>query len=206
MKKIEHLKIWAGLFSSKPYIPNNLKNARGPLLMHISDTPDEIYKYVIRLAEALEPDYIIHTGDLVDNIKLGLLPQKIDKYRETLAYLIPQMEEVTGAEIYYVLGNHDNINVVKKLSKRGIVMLEGHIDIEGHDFYVNHYHRGENQGKYHLFGHSFSPKSYHKSETIGLNGLQEINIIDLSTEIIYNLPYPFGTNFHRKMETRSIGL
>ena len=55
-----------------PHISEKLLNdIKGPILLHISDTPDDIYNYIFRLINILKPQFVIHTGDLADNIKLG---------------------------------------------------------------------------------------------------------------------------------------
>lgn len=207
MKKIEILKEWLGLLIDRPYIPEKLKKAKGPFLLHISDTPEETYKYIIKLIKNLNPKYIVHTGDLVDNIKLEINPWKIEVYKKFLGRFIPQLEKFSRGGVYYAMGNHDEIEVVKEISKRGVVMVEGHIMIEGIQFYINHYHVEEQPiTQYYLFGHNFTPKNYKNSQHTALNGIQGINIIDLATEEIYILPYPLGTNKFRQMERRPIGL
>lgn len=67
----ERVMKWMKLLLNKPYIPAELADTKGPLLLHISDTPQEIYPYIIKFVQMLQPSYIVHTGDLVDNIKLG---------------------------------------------------------------------------------------------------------------------------------------
>lgn len=207
MKGSERIKQWIGLLVERPYIPEELRQAKGPILLHISDTPEEIYSYIIKLVEILNPSFIVHTGDMVDNIKLELTPQRIQEYKNSLNKLISRLEESSKASIYYVMGNHDEEEIVKAISKKGIVMVEGHIMIEGMRFYLNHYYQDKpHKAQYYLYGHSFEPHSYKTQGHVGLNGIQDINVIDLATEKIYTLPYPLGTNQYRKMVLRGIGL
>ncbi|WP_170834719.1 metallophosphoesterase [Natronincola peptidivorans] len=207
MRIQEKIKTWIGLLMDKPYLPRQLLEAKGPLLLHISDTPEEIYEYIVRLIKKLQPDYIIHTGDLVDNIKLEVLPEAVDDYSSALGKFLPQLESVEAKEIYYTLGNHDNSEVVREITEKGIVMEEGNIMVEGVSLYINHYHIDKTlAGDYYLFGHSFEPDSSTDKNQVKLNGLMGINIIDLTTKQVYILPYPFATNQFRKMEKRGIGL
>lgn len=206
MKIFEKIKEWFALLENRPYISEEIQKAKGPLLLHISDTPEEIYSYIIELVKAIKPTYIIHTGDLVDNIKLEILPEKIEAYRNSLKSFVAKLERCSNASIYYVMGNHDEVDVVGEVTERGIVMVEGHIMIEGIEFYVNHYHIEEVKSQYYLFGHSFIPSSYKTDQQIGLNGLEGIHVIDLGTQEVYRVPYPFGTNQFRKMQQRKIGL
>ncbi|AKL94362.1 metallophosphoesterase, calcineurin superfamily [Clostridium aceticum] len=207
MDIVQRGKRWVGLVFNRPYIPVELKEATGPLLLHISDTPQEIYSYIFRLVKLLEPSYIIHTGDLVDDIKLELHPNEIEAYKTALRKFISGLESFTDALIYYAVGNHDQYKEVKKTTSKGIVIKEGHILIEEKNFYVSHYYSKKVYNTdYYLYGHSFRPSSYKSQQHIGLNGLEKIHVIDLTTQKIYHLPYPFGTNQFRKMEQRRISL
>ena len=207
MKKTQKIMEWLNLIFERPYIVDEIKYSKGPLLMHMSDTPSEIFKYIIELVKILNPSYIIHTGDLVDNIKLELTPQKRGKYIDLLNPFIEGLEGASNAKIYYAMGNHDEAKIVREAVQDGIVMESGHIKIEGLQFYSNHYYLDENlQTQYYLYGHSFEPKSYKNQKHVGLNGIEGINVIDLSSEKIWVLPYPLGTNQFRKMELRSTGL
>lgn len=57
-----------------------------------------------------------------------------------------------------------------------------------------------------LYGHSFAPRHYIEENTLGLNGILNINVIDLSSGEIYHLDYPIGTNRARLMELRRVSL
>lgn len=191
-----------------PYIPKEiLKDLEGPILLHISDTPSDIYKYIFRIVDIIKPQFIIHTGDLADNIKLEIYRDKLDYYNEKVAELIKGLEKYDGTEIYYVLGNHDEYETVKNLSKRGNILNEGIITIENCNFFVGHYYKEYScKVDFSLYGHSFSPAHHIDKNTIGLNGVLNINIIDLSTRKIYQLDYPIGTNRLRLMEMKRVSL
>lgn len=191
-----------------PYIPKEiLRDLNGPVLLHISDTPADIYKYIFRIIDILKPQFIIHTGDLADNIKLEKYRDKISDYNVEVAKLIEGLEKYEDAQIYYVLGNHDEYDIVKRLTKRGTILEEGLITIGDCNFLVGHYFK-ECTGKidFNLYGHSFSPRHYMDEDAIGLNGVLNINIIDLSSRKIFHLDYPIGTNRSRLMEFRRISL
>lgn len=202
---------WIMLLLNRPYIPAELADTKGPLLLHISDTPHEIYPYIIRLVQMLQPSYIIHTGDLVDNIKLEITPDRFEEYRYSLEQWLPELESSSKATIYYVMGNHDRLDIVNKITKRGISTEEDYIEVEGSRFYVNHYYNYANYANgrdfdYYLYGHSMEPLSFTNGRKVFLNGLNSINVIDLSTNKVYNLPYPLETNTCRTMRRRKIGL
>ncbi len=194
------------LLRNKPYIPKEIKDEKGPILLHISDTPEESYNYVIKVIENINPQYIVHTGDIVDNIKLETRKSYLPLYEKGSKKFIDFIENYSATS-YYVMGNHDDINVVKTFLNKGIILGKGVIEIEGKTFFVSHeYEKSNVKVDYYLFGHSFDPFHYKKGNEIGLNGLISMNAIALSTGKIYQIEYPYGVNYYRKMERRSIGL
>jgi len=194
------------LFINKPYIPPEIKTEEGPLLLHISDTPEESYKYVMKVIENINPQYIVHTGDIVDNIKLETNKSYLYLYEKGLEKFINSIEK-HNITTYYVMGNHDDIDSVIKFSNKGIILERGVIEIEGRSFYVSHeYEKSNIKTNYCLFGHSPEIVHYKEKEQTILNGLLHMNVIALSTGTIYQIEYPLGTNYYRKIEKGSIGL
>jgi predicted phosphodiesterase len=191
-----------------PYISKELLDEiKGPILLHISDTPVDIYNYIFRVIDILKPQYIVHTGDMADNIKLEICKYKMDSYCKGVAKLIEGIEKNECSKIYYVLGNHDDYETVSKLTERGIILKDGTLDIDGCSFFVSHYYKENlNDVDFNLYGHSFEPNHYKKDATVGLNGLLNINIIDLSDKRVFHLDYPTGTNVSRGMKLKRIGL
>ena len=62
------------------YAGGPLNDIKGPVLLHISDTPSEIYPYIFKIIDILKPQYIFHTGDLADNVKLEINKDRIKGY------------------------------------------------------------------------------------------------------------------------------
>ena len=185
-----------------------LDSIKGPIILHISDTPIDIYGYIYRIIDILKPQYIIHTGDMADNIKLEIYKSQIDCYLSGVKRFIERIEKNDFAKIYYALGNHDDPEIVTNLMKKGIILEDDIVMIEGYKLLINHYYKetAYNDIDFHLYGHSFEPAHFNKNGTIGLNGLININIIDLSNKGVFHLEYPNGTNTSRKMKLRRIGL
>jgi len=191
-----------------PFIPKELmKKLKGPILLHISDTPVNIYSYIFRIIDIIKPEFIIHTGDMADDIKLGNSERKIHIYSCEVAKLIEGLEKNEHSKVYYVLGNHDDYETVRRLTKRGIIIKDEVINIHGYKFAISHYYKEYlDKVDFNLYGHSFYPRHYKNKEIIGLNGVLNINIIDLSTKNIFHLDYPMGTNRLRLMEPRKFSL
>lgn len=189
-----------------PYIPEEIYKDGGSLLLHISDTPEECYSYIMKVIEKINPQYIVHTGDIVDNIKLETNSNYLPSYEIGLKRFIDSIEQY-NIKAYYVMGNHDNINSVAKISKKGIILEKGIIEIEDNSFCLSHnYDNCEVETDYCLFGHDFNQFYCSNKNKLALNGLLNMNVIGLSTGKVYKVKYPMGINYYRKMERGSIGL
>lgn len=190
-----------------PHISEGMLNdIKGPLLIHISDTPSEIYNAVFKIIDILKPQYIIHTGDLADSIKLEINRDRIKGYYCGVKELVAGLEK-DDTKVYYFMGNHDDYEAVSRLTNKGTILEEGFLKIGDLSFTAGHYHKDySHKADFNLYGHSFEPGHYNKDGTIGLNGVLNINVIDLSNKKVFHLNYPYCTNRLRGMETKRIGL
>jgi predicted MPP superfamily phosphohydrolase len=203
---VEVCKSLMGKFTSIHRPEDLLNDVKGPVLLHISDTPSEIYPFIFKIIDVLKPKYIIHTGDLADNVKLEINRDRIKGYSMLVKELVEGLEN-TDTKVYYFMGNHDDYDTVSKLSKKGTILEEGLLTIEELNFTAGHYYKGyPYKADFNLFGHSFEPCHYKNGGTIGLNGVLSINVIDLSNKRVFHLNYPIGTNRLRGMESKKAGL
>ena len=126
--------------SGKIYLYPNELDKKGPRLLHISDTPSLFFPELARLIKLLKPDYIVHTGDLVDNIKLQLYPGSIRRYEREVLSLLKILESSDAKAVYITLGNHDSPEYVKKHGGRIVVFdNDARCQIEGFDVSMCHY-------------------------------------------------------------------
>ncbi|RQD72585.1 MAG: hypothetical protein D5S00_00515 [Tindallia sp. MSAO_Bac2] len=197
--------IW-GLFN-QPYIPEGLAKSEGPLIMHISDTPVQIYQFIYKLAARLKPAVIIHTGDLADNHKIENQTEQIAHYEIAAKRFINGITKAApSADLYIVAGNHDLIDAIRDFSPQPD-NEEQEIELYQRKFFLRHELDIEQDKKgYYCFGHKFEPSHRETEGTVYLNGLLNINIIDAQNWKIYHLEYPYGTNEYRKMTYRRTGL
>lgn len=205
---MENFKELICYFFGQVYVPKELKHLNSNLLLHISDTPTIFYSPLRKLINKLKPTYIIHTGDLVDNIKLEIFPARKDEYTVRLKKLISILEKSSAKKIYICLGNHDHKKIVKKITNKCFLIdLCRTLDIENNSIQISHFSFEilKHPVTYNLFGHDLSLNTKIENNHTYLNGISGINIIDLNTKKIYILPYPYGTNSHR-MGRSSVGL
>lgn len=189
------------------YIPPELSVSKEKRLLHISDTPVGFYSELKLLIEKLRPAYIVHTGDLSDNIKLQLYPTSICEHEKWIKRLAAILEG-SGAEIVLALGNHDDFEIVSNNFKRSHIVRKAEtIIIENLSFRVSHLPEGIVQApaQYNLFGHDLTIKTGCIDNRLYFNGISNINIIGLESGECTALCYPMGTNDAR-LGRRKVGL
>ena len=193
---------------NRPFIPQSLIKNKSPLLIHISDTPGFTYPFIYRLIEKLEPEILIHTGDMIDDLKLEIRPALVKEYSPKLEKIIRRLEKLPVKKIFIIPGNHDNIKIVKEISRRCEILPEkSRIEADGLSFFLSHeYYNIKTDTDFYLFGHSLPAAGEINERTVKLNGIPFINIISLSTKKTYTLKYPPGTDSARTQLLPGIGL
>lgn len=176
------------------YVPPKIYKLKHKLI-HISDTPIVIHKNIINLSKKLFPDFIIHTGDVVDDLKLEYKPYFENRYKKIAENFLNTLSLYVKNKIILVPGNHDKLDIIKFKNDKFVIKNEGeNLLIVSIDFCLAH--KIENlskKGDFFLYGHD----SIWVEDTNYLNGLNFINIIDLENKDVLKLPYPLGTNLSR---------
>jgi len=178
-------------------IPSIPSWAKGGIL-HTSDTPRQIYGWLKSLIELTEPTYIIHTGDIADDIKLENARQRLTRGYEGATKAFSRIiREHTTNKLYIVVGNHDDEGILKKyLSYATIINTPSCLEIGGYKIFLSHEPIiTSNDCDFIMFGHK--PCS-HDKELFYLNGLLNIHIISNDGKML-KIPYPRGTNKYRKL-------
>lgn len=180
------------------YVLDELRKREQIKVLHISDTPDIIYSFVFSVVDRLKPDYIIHTGDLVDNIKLASgAPLKL--YKKSLKVLMEGFKQRDWSKIYIIPGNHDNVDLLKEMVTDHIqICNEGStIDINGVKIGLSHYDVNlPDEADVYLYGHDKTVVD--NGDEIYLNGLLDLNVIFLPGKETETLSYPLKTDSGRQ--------
>ncbi len=195
-------------FLGIPFIPEALNNVTEPLILHISDTPSEIYPYLYKIIQQLSPKYIIHTGDLVDNIKLEYLQGKKMNYAESARSFFSHLKKMNVFDFYIIPGNHDCPDTIQSLWKDVKILHEGTtLQLENLTIGVAHFfEKLPRQADIYLYGHNLHLEEGDRGKYVYLNGIYNIHVISALTRQIFYIPYPMATNSLRRITNRKIGM
>lgn len=206
MKTIKKL-LW--LIMGRVRIDQDALRAKGPTALHISDTPRSFYPELKRILDILKPNIIIHTGDLADDLKLGNRPSLLDSYEKAVIKLMQIVNQSAAEATILTLGNHDNLEVVRKYAGRAEV-YSGAVtkSFRGKEILCAHYHDAafetatSKMPDFVLYGHDLSLKSQKVNCVNRLNGIEAMHLIDLSTGEVFVIKYPAGTDSERLKRKR----
>ncbi len=209
MKEILHR--FTTALSGRVYLPETLRtrlnDEGGAMLVHVSDTPWEIYGWIRKLLRRVNPRYLVHTGDLVDDIKLEYDPHKRDRWKARSRQLLDILEGNGSRTVYVVPGTHDDPELLEAISGASRVVEAGQREIGGRSFYLDHYGPdGEARAEFDLYGHEGRPKAMQTDRGRLLNGLSSASVIDLSRGTVYAVSYPMDTDRYRLLERGGSGM
>jgi len=191
------------------FIPEEIKELHGRVALHISDTPSTFYNTLDRLVKTLDPPWIFHTGDLVDQVKIGMHRRDKDLYSIKLRRLRSILEYGSHNQerkIFITLGNHDIEDTARKIFRKShIFNRTAMVEIEGLQFNMSHYFSllPGGQGTYNLYGHNTFIPSEDTKKGIFLNGLLKMNLITIPEGEIYKIDYPRYVNDHRTLRHKT---
>lgn len=143
----------------------NIKKAcalTGEKVLHIGDTHSGNYGYYKALIAGIKPDVIIHTGDLVDELKAGRI-ENARPYWKTSAKTILKIMKEAGARVIIVAGNNDLEEELKAYAtKAEIVPRNTVLELSGRKVLLCHElnRMDENAGAdVFLYGHGLTGES-----------------------------------------------
>lgn len=190
-------------------IPPQLHRIERPTVLVVSDTPSTFYKEFQRVITLLKPDYIIHAGDLVDDIKLEIYPRRLPEYEKALMRLANILESSNTKEIYLAMGNHDRVEMVEHyIPFANVIQNVDMIDLAGVWFSLSHYvekaqaNCQDNDDIWAVFGHDLTAATCFAGPTKCINGIEAMVLMSLTSQACYSIPYPEGTDSARLQQIR----
>jgi len=202
--KTQALRLLARLSGSLA-IPAEAEHVRFPLL-HVSDTPSVFYPDLARLLAAVRPLFVVHTGDLADEVKIrgGVLDRAL--YERKTGALLEILEASLAARVFLLMGNHDDPATVRRLARRAEV-LEGCalLDLDG--VRIAAAHRPEDlwghAADLNLYGHDTSVLPPDADGRLYLNGNVRIRVIDLESRAVLSIDYPRSVHDARQKKRKT---
>ena len=135
-------------------LPEKVKTRKGRILLHIGDIPAWGYPYIKRMIKKIKPDILVHTGDLVDNLKAGRREEDIPAYQKVVPGLIRFMEK-WAEKVYIVPGNNDLPDFIQEVSQKSVIVPANTVvDIEGISCLLCHWvAKIDGEAEFYLYGH-----------------------------------------------------
>ncbi len=187
-------------FWGRVWVPTALRHLDEPVILHLSDTPAPFFSALPGLIRHLNPTWIIHTGDMVDDVKLGLNPAHLRHYAAQVQRLVHLLEASEAREVFLCMGNHDDFQTVQKASRRSVVipcserLVLGEMAVGASHYASKALAAG---GDICLFGHNMDVRTDLTGAPRMLNGLEAIHFIMPRSGRIVRIPYPSGTDDQR---------
>lgn len=135
---------YENMLNSKPYegeisIPEGFENIKGTKILHIGDTCSWDYPYYKKLIETVKPDYLIHTGDMADEVKAGRIPEVRSEYLEKTKVILDIMKNSGAKQVFIHFGNNDLPREISEAAPWAkIAALNSDITLNGETFRLCH--------------------------------------------------------------------
>lgn len=142
------------LITNPIYHISDPKGCKGKILFHIGDVSRARYAEIMSLICRIRPDVLVHTGDLVDDLKVGRLPEDIPAYKEWLPDVIHWLEKLVP-EVYLVPGNNDLPELIEQTVKTAhFIPPKSVLSMGGKQIFCCHRVKdADGEGDIYLYGH-----------------------------------------------------
>lgn len=158
-------------------VPTEVLERTSPVVLHIGDIPSWYYPYTKRMLKKIRPEILVHTGDMVDECKVGRLPADIPAYKRRVKRLVAMMRRYAKT-VYFVYGNNDLPDYIKQLAPDFIHLHPNTCtDILGARFLLCHRVMDiDGDAQFYLYGHGFTGDTYTFTEN-GADGKVYANVV-----------------------------
>ena len=119
-------------------LPQSINEINGQKLLHIGDTESCQFPYYKKIIEMVRPNIILHTGDMVDELKVGRISGLEKEYFSKLKILADIMIS-SGARLIIVPGNNDISEYITQLFPNAEIFNENSVvNIDGVECRIGH--------------------------------------------------------------------
>lgn len=159
-------------------VPDEILTSKSIKLLHISDTHSESYCFYEELIAKVKPDIIIHTGDFVDEVKVGRMINTEQEYEEGLARITEILKNSGAKQIYITSGNNDLPDMIQRympfaeyVQPNSVVNICGIQCAIGHECYNT-----TAEAQWSFYGHGLTGETWSADMNVDLDGVCRFNI------------------------------
>ncbi len=167
--------------------------AKGALILYVSDTFTAQYPALQELIALVKPAAILHTGDCVDEYKVGRLEADRIPYEAGFKALMGILASA-GCPLYFTSGNNDDLNLIDGRADVTIVPNHTALTVEGVRFLMDHYPITDAGAvDFALSGHTGKsdfhyPPQDRAGDAIYINGMFHWALIDSADKSFIRIP------------------
>ena len=146
----------------KTELPPEVLHRSEDILLHIGAINLWDFPFMKKLIRKIRPDIIVHTGDMVDNLKVGRIPEDIPEYKKHTKKLLRFMEQ-NAKEVYIVPGNNVLEDFIWENIKKSIIVQPNTVmDIHGLSSLLCHRVLDiDGEATFYLYGHGPTGDTYY---------------------------------------------
>ncbi len=159
-------------------VPEEIAKAKSLKLLHIGDTHSEAYPFYEDLILKVKPDIIIHTGDFVDEVKVGRMINTEEEYEAGLKIITEILRNSGAKQIYLTSGNNDLPDMIRKyipfaefVEPNTVVEIAGIKCALGHECFNT-----TAKAQWSFYGHGLTGETWSQDQNEDLNGICRFNV------------------------------
>lgn len=159
-------------------VPEEISTTKSLRLLHIGDTHSEAYPFYKDLIAKVKPDVIFHTGDFVDEVKVGRMINTEEEYEYGLAQIAEILKNSGAKEIYVTPGNNDLPDMIRRympfaryIEANSVVEVAGIRCALGHECYNT-----TAEAQWSFYGHGLTGETWSQDKNTDLNGVCRFNV------------------------------
>lgn len=159
-------------------VPEEITKSSALKLLHIGDTHSEAYPFYEDLIRKVKPDIIIHTGDFVDEVKVGRMINTEEEYEAGLTRITEILKNSGAEKIYVTPGNNDLPDMIRRympfaqyIEPNSVIDIAGVQCALGHECYNT-----TAKAQWSFYGHGLTGETWSPDMNTDLNSTCRFNI------------------------------
>ena len=159
-------------------IPEGIAASNALKLLHIGDTHSEAYPFYKDLITKVKPDIIIHTGDFVDEVKVGRMINTEEEYENGLRKITEILRNSGAEKIYVTPGNNDLPDMIRRympfaqyVEPNSVIEISGITCALGHECFNT-----TAEAQWSFYGHGLTGETWSPDKNSDLNSICRFNV------------------------------